>query len=170
MRKIMIYNHGKDSQPHSAKTQLFTKIAEKHGYDTQSIDYRAENDPDARVLQLLAIDWSEFDEIVLVGSSMGAYVCAVAAETLNPKGLFLLASAFYLPGYQRTTFNIPTPAIIVIHGWQDTVVAPENSWLFCQKHSANLTVCNANQRLMTVLPFLSDEFNRFLTNLSTNNG
>ncbi|MBT4599350.1 MAG: alpha/beta hydrolase [Methylococcales bacterium] len=166
MRKIMIYNHGKDSQPYSAKTNVFTQIAEKQGYETQSIDYRGQSDPDERVLQLLATDWSEFDEIVLVGSSMGAYVCAVAAETLNPQGLFLLAPAFYLPGYQRSTFNIPTRAITVVHGWQDTVVPPENSWKFCQHHSADLTVCNADHRLMTVLPFLTGAFNRFLTNLN----
>jgi len=169
MRKLMLYNHGKDSQPYTEKTQVFTQVAKQHGYETQSIDYRNQNDPDARVLQLLANDWSEFDEIVLVGSSMGAYVCAVAAETLKPKGLFLLAPAFYLPGYQRTTFTFPVCTLEVVHGWQDTVVPPENSWRFCQQYHANLTVCNADHRLMTVLPFLADQFDRFLHNLNASN-
>jgi alpha-beta hydrolase superfamily lysophospholipase len=49
---------------------------------------------------------SDYDEIVLMGSSMGAYVATVAAETIKPSGLFLLAPAFYLPGYLRELNSI----------------------------------------------------------------
>jgi len=70
------------------------------------------------------MDLSAYDEIVLMGSSMGAYVATVAAETIKPSGLFLLAPAFYLPGYLRTEFDPPAKYTRVIHGWRDDIVRP----------------------------------------------
>src|SRR5574341_2564070 len=107
MKKIVIYNHGKDSTPWGEKTLAFAEVATRHGYTFESPDYRQQMDPDARVEQLLAMDLSGYDEIVLIGSSMGAYVATVAAATLKPNGLFLLAPAFYLPGYRKTEFRPP---------------------------------------------------------------
>ena len=82
-------------------------------------------DPEERVKQLLR--WSRvISKSFLVGSSMGGYVATVAAETLKPKGLFLLAPAFYLPGYRQTDFKPPTDRTLVFHGWRDDIVPPEN--------------------------------------------
>jgi len=96
---------------------------------------------------------------------MGAYVATVAAETLKPGGLFLLAPAFYLPGYQRTEFNPPVDYTLVIHGWQDDIVPPEHSWRFCQTHRICLKMLNADHRLISKLPELAEEFDQFLTGL-----
>lgn len=129
MKKLVIYSHGKESTPWGEKTLALAEVAKRHGYDVESPDYRAQMDPDERVKQLLAMDWSDYSEIVLVGSSMGAYVATVAAETLPASGLFLLAPAFYLPGYQRLEFK-PLEHTWVIHGWQDEIVPPKNAWKF----------------------------------------
>jgi len=91
MKKLVIYNHGKDSSPWGEKTLVFAEVAKRHGYVFESPDYREVVNPDDRVRQLLAIDLSDYDEIVLIGSSMGAYVATVAAETIKPRGLFLMA-------------------------------------------------------------------------------
>ncbi len=105
MKKLVIYNHGKDSVPWGEKTLLFAEVAKRYGYAFESPDYREQPNPDKRVEQLLAMELSGCDEILLIGSSMGAYVSTVASESIKPKGLFLLAPAFYLPGYRQTEFK-----------------------------------------------------------------
>jgi alpha/beta superfamily hydrolase len=167
MKKLALYNHGKDSTPWGEKSLALADVAKRHGYSVISPDYRQQPDPDARVKQLLAMDFSAYDEIVLIGSSMGAYVAAVAAETLQPAGLFLLAPAFYLPGYRQTEFNPPSERTLVIHGWQDDIVPPENAWRFCQKHRIRMMMLNAEHRLIGEIPVLVQEFERFLAGLKT---
>ncbi len=162
MQKLVIYNHGKDSIPWGEKAYALAEVAKRHGYHFISPDYQASNDPDLRVKQLLAMNLTAYDAIILVGSSMGAYVVTVAAEIIQPKGLFLIAPAFYLLGYQRTEFSPHCQRIEVFHGWQDEVVPPENSWRFCQQHQANLHMLDSDHRLLSVLPVMADAFDRFL--------
>ncbi|MBK8816918.1 MAG: alpha/beta hydrolase [Methylococcaceae bacterium] len=162
MKKLVIYNHGKDSTPWGEKTLAFAEVAERHGYAVESPDYRSQMNPDARVEQLLAMDWSNYAQIVLIGSSMGAYVATVAAEQIPAAaGLFLLAPAFYLPGYQRTEFK-PLKHTRVYHGWQDDIVPPENAWQFAERYRCRLSMLNSDHRLIDQIPFLTGEFDRFL--------
>jgi alpha/beta superfamily hydrolase len=165
-KNLLIYSHGKDSTPWSEKTLAFSEVAKNQGYRVESPDYRGQLDPDQRVLQLLATNWRAFDRVVLIGSSMGAYVSAVAAETILPAGLFLLAPAFYLPGYRQTTFAVPSDRTCVYHGWRDDIVPPENAWRFCREYRIHLTMLDTDHRLMSELPFLTREFERFLQALS----
>lgn len=165
MQKLLIYNHGKDSIPWGEKALALTAIGKRYGYKVISPDYRASNDPDRRVEQLLATDWSAYGQIVLIGSSMGAYVAMVAAEIIKPCALFLIAPAFYLPGYQRTDFKPGTERIVVFHGWQDDVVPPENAWRFCQRHHARLHMLDADHRLLSALPEMTTELERLLAEL-----
>lgn len=166
MKKLALYNHGKDSQPWGEKTLALTEIAKKHGYLIDSIDYRDQLNPDDRVQRLLAYKLSEYDEIVLIGSSMGAYVATVAAPVIKPKGLFLLAPAFYLPSYQQSVFNPPAAVTEVIHGWQDDIVPPENAWKFCKEHRIALIMLDADHRLMSHLTTVTEAFDRFLSKLN----
>ncbi len=165
MKKLVIYNHGKDSSPWGEKTLAFADVAKRHGYKVESPDYAKQMDPDERVSQLLETDWADYAKIVLIGSSMGAYVATIAAETLPAAGLFLLAPAFYLPGYKRFDFK-PISHTWVFHGWQDAVVPPENAWKFCQKHQCRLQMLDGDHRLMSQLPVLREEFDRFLAGIA----
>jgi pimeloyl-ACP methyl ester carboxylesterase len=162
MKKLLIYSHGKDSMPWGEKTLALAEAAKSQGYRVESPDYRGQFDPDRRVEQLLATPWRGFDRIVLAGSSMGAYVSAAAAETVRPAGLFLLAPAFYLPGYRQTVFAVPADRTWVYHGWRDDIVPPEHAWRFCREYRVRLTMLDADHRLMSELPFLTREFERFL--------
>jgi len=166
MKKLVIYNHGKDSRPWGEKTMVFAEVAKHQGYAFESPDYRDQPDPDERVRQLQALDVSDCHEIVLIGSSMGAYVATVASETMKPKGLFLLAPAFYLPGYRQTEFNPTADIINVFHGWQDDIVPPENSWRFCRTYCLGLTMYDTDHRMLSVMPQLAEEFGRFLAKLT----
>ncbi|MCK9397509.1 MAG: alpha/beta hydrolase [Methylobacter sp.] len=165
MKKSVIYNHGKDSIPWGEKTIQFAEVAKRCGYSFESPDYRERSDPDQRVEQLLAMDLSGYDEIVLIGSSMGAYVATAASESIKPKGLFLLAPAFYLPGYRQTEFKPTAEDIRVCHGWQDEIVPPENAWRFCQTYRVRLNMYDTDHRMLSVMPQLTDEFGRFLAGL-----
>ncbi|QPK63680.1 alpha/beta hydrolase [Methylomonas sp. LL1] len=163
MQKLVIYNHGKDSIPWGEKPLALAEVAKDHGFMFISPDYQASNDPELRVKQLLNMELSGYRTIVLIGSSMGAYVATVAAERIKPAGLFLLAPAFYLPGYARGEFKPHTERIEVFHGWRDEVVAPENAWRFCQTHRACLHMLDADHRLLSVLPVMVEAFDRFLS-------
>ena len=163
MKKLVIYNHGKDSSPWGSKTLAFSEVARRQGYEFESPDYRRQPDPEERIGQLLSLDLSAYGEVVLIGSSMGGYVATVASEIIKPNGLYLLAPAFYLPGYLRTDFTPPAKSTRVFHGWRDTVVPPEHSWRFCQKYGIRLVILNADHRLLDELPFLAVQFERFLT-------
>lgn len=163
MQKLVIYNHGKDSIPWGEKPLALAEVARQHGFMFISPDYQDSNDPELRVGKLLSMDVSEFQTIVLVGSSMGAYVATVAAEQIQPAGLFLIAPAFYLPGYARSDFQPGHAEIEVFHGWRDDVVPPENAWRFCRTHSASLHMLDADHRLLSVLPQMVAAFDEFLT-------
>jgi alpha/beta superfamily hydrolase len=162
MAKLIIYNHGMDSIPWGKKALALAEIAENRGFEFRSPDYQASNDLEWRVQQLLAQNISGYEKIILAGSSMGAYVATVAAEVINPNGLFLIAPAFYLPGYARTKFSPQTARIEVFHGWQDDVVPPENVWRFCTEHQARLHLLDADHRLLSILPIMTAAFDRFL--------
>lgn len=162
MQKLVIYNHGKDSIPWGEKPLALAEVAKRRGFMFISPDYQDSNDPEYRVQKLLDMDLSGYEKILLVGSSMGAYVACVAAETIRPAGLFLLAPAFYLPGYACQTFNLQGADVEVFHGWQDEVVPPDNAWRFCQTHRATLHMLDADHRLLSVLPQMVEAFDHFL--------
>lgn len=162
MNKLIVYNHGKDSIPWGEKALALKAVGERLGYTFISPDYRPGNDPEARVKYLLSLDLGNYDHLVLVGSSMGGYVSVLASEVLKPQGLFLIAPAFYLPGYARTEFNPSTPRIEVYHGWQDEIVPPQNVWRFCQIHRARLHMHDDDHRLLASLPTMSAGFEQFL--------
>lgn len=165
MKKLALFNHGKDSEPWGRKTLKLAEVAKNRGYQVESIDYRHTVDPQRRVEILLATDLSGFDEVVLIGSSMGGYVATVAAPIIQPKGLFLMAPAFYLPGYPQTEFNPPATHTFIVQGWQDTIVPPENAWRFSQLHQCRLKLLAADHNLLSVLDEVCDDFDYFLTHL-----
>ncbi len=162
MTNLVIYNHGKDSVPWGEKALALAEVAKACGYAFISLDYRPVNDPERRVEQLLAADKGEYGKLVLVGSSMGGYVSAAAADVLKPQALFLLAPAFFLPGYPRTEFQTGGARIEVMHGWRDDVVPPENTWRFCQNQGAVLHMVDSDHRLLSALPEMTEWFERLL--------
>lgn len=165
MKKLVLYHHGKDSIPWGEKPTALAEIAKRQGYEFDSIDYTTTNDPQIRVRQCLSLDLSTYDVLVFVGSSMGGYVATVAAPTFKVNALFLIAPAFYLPGYDQTSFN-PPKMTYVMHGWNDTVVPPENAWRFSRQHHAQLTMFDSEHRLISVLPEMSQAFEQILLKLN----
>jgi pimeloyl-ACP methyl ester carboxylesterase len=117
------------------------------GIAVQSVDYRGLDDPRARVHKLIAEAGTFRRPLILVGSSMGGHVAAAAAATLQPVGLFVLAPAFYMAGFEvHTPRNVGCPTVIV-HGWGDDIVPVDNSIRWAREHLAALHVLDSGHRL-----------------------
>ena len=102
------------------------------------------------------------DCLVLVGSSMGGYVSTVASETLKPDALFLLAPAFYLPGYASQDPVPYATSTFVVHGWGDDVVPSGNSIDFARRQRCALHLLDGDHRLNAALPAIEPLFGLFL--------
>ena len=76
-------------------------VAEAAGWAVESIDYQGMPDPQTRVEKLVAWCKQEDELPVLVGSSMGGFVANAAASRIGALGLFLLAPALFVPGYEE---------------------------------------------------------------------
>jgi len=150
--RLVVFSHGKESGPWGSKITAMAEVARGLDFEVVSVDYRGMDDPAARVrtlIQTLAGQSASGSKAapVLVGSSMGGYVSAAAAATVRPRALFLLAPAFYMPGFEQyTPQDVPAPTAIV-HGWHDDIVPVENSVRWAREHRATLHVLDSNHRL-----------------------
>lgn len=57
---------------------------------------------------------------------MGGYVPLVAFQQISIKGLLLLASGLYIPGYRKQVYQSKT-MIEIVHGWSDDAILVESS-------------------------------------------
>lgn len=163
-RGIVYLSHGKKSHPHTDKMMALTRIAEKRGFSVVRPDYTSTMQADERLKMLLALKprVKHGGTLVLAGSSMGGYISAASAKEIKPQGLFLLAPAFYLPGYGDQDPNPAEAVTEIIHGWLDTTVPPENALRFAQKHHATCHMVPGDHRLLAFLPHIEHLFDQFL--------
>jgi alpha/beta superfamily hydrolase len=156
------FNHGKESGPWGSKIERMAQVARERGYQVMSPDYQGMDAVDARLETLRRQLPSECDELVLVGSSMGAYVAAAASVQRAPDGLFLLAPAVYMPGYESDDLDPSAGSIMVVHGWHDEIVPVDNAIRWCRHHSLPLLLLDSDHRLMSALDTICRQFGQFL--------
>lgn len=160
---LVCFSHGKDSGPWGAKISAMADLARDRGLEVDSIDYRGMNDPSARTDKLVASCEALSRPLVLVGSSMGGHVAAAASARLSDvRGLFLIAPAFYVPGYEHLTPEPRAARITIVHGWRDDVVPPANSIRFAARHQASLHLIDGDHRLNDRLFEINRFFDWFL--------
>jgi pimeloyl-ACP methyl ester carboxylesterase len=165
MSLTVVFSHGKESGPWGRKITAMAALARDEGLVVESVDYRGIDDPAARVEKLVTIAAKIQRPLVLVGSSMGGHVSAAAAGRLRPRGMFLLAPAFYMPGFESyTPQDVPCPAAIV-HGWHDDIVPVENSIRWAREHHAALHVLNSDHRLEDRIEAICSLLKSFLAEL-----
>ena len=158
----VIFSHGKESGPWGFKIKRLAKIAEARGCDVDSIDYRHTLDPDARVDILLEQLRTESTHTVLVGSSMGGYVALVASASVPTRGLFLMAPALYISGWQRQHYPSRAAQVEVIHGWDDDIIPVENSIRYAREANAELHLIAGDHPLNTSIERVEAVFTGFL--------
>lgn len=170
---LVVFSHGKESGPWGSKIQALADIAVRLGAEVMSVNYREyptgvvhdENtvgEADRRVGQLLSLQPPEHRQLVLVGSSMGGYVSTVASSHLAVDGLFLLAPAFHLPGYDNQDVTPRAKRTMIVHGWSDGVVPVQNSIRFARQHQSELYLLDGDHRLNEALPKIEPIFEQFL--------
>ncbi|MDC0336002.1 alpha/beta fold hydrolase [Pseudodesulfovibrio sp.] len=162
----LIWCHGSLSQPWGDKSKALADIAKGHGLTMDAVDFQDLENPDERVQRLVGKLNETTHPAILVGSSMGGYVASAAAKQADVLGLFLLAPAFYFPGYDVHVFSGLPQAISVVHGWDDDVVPVENSIRFAKLHKADLHILPDGHRLSESLGAIGSLFNHFLTTVS----
>ena len=172
-KPLVIFSHGKESGPQGSKIQALMAIALRHGAQVMSVNYRehpkgtfhnqdAPGEADRRVAQLVNTPQPKHLKLILVGSSMGGYVSTIASYQLEVDGLFLMAPAFYLPGYSEQEPVARAKTTLLVHGWNDEVVPVRNSIEFAQKNLCALHLLNGDHRLSGVLPQVERLFEMFL--------
>lgn len=152
---LLVFAHGKESGPWGIKISHLARTAQQRGFSVISPDYSHTQEPQARIAQLLALR-PQARRLVLAGSSMGAYVSAMACAALQPQALFLMAPALYFPypSWDQEPDGIPA-LCSVVHGWHDTIVPVERAQRFAQKHSAALHLLDSDHGLNDQLEMLA---------------
>jgi len=154
----VIFSHGQESGPWGTKIQAMADRVKSMGCVADSIDYQGIADPTDRVNKLIAECGDIDDQLVLVGSSMGGHVATAAAASLQAAGLFVLAPAYFVKGYEDLTPSAPDIPICIVHGWNDDIVPVENSIRFAAACKAELHILDSDHRLTANI----DEINYYL--------
>jgi alpha/beta superfamily hydrolase len=161
----VIFSHGKESGPWGGKITAMAAVVRDLGVEVESVDYRGLNDAPDRVVKLIEAAARIAAPVVLVGSSMGGHVSGAAAAHIKPRGLFLLAPAFYMPGYEVHTPQDVTCATAIVHGWRDDIVPVDNSVRWAREHAATLHVLDSDHRLEDQIEVICRLLRSFLMDL-----
>jgi pimeloyl-ACP methyl ester carboxylesterase len=165
MNRRVVFSHGKESGPWGTKIVALAAIAREAGWAVDSVDYQGLDSPDDRVSRLMAYEPDFAGSLVLVGSSMGGHVCTACSSERRAVGLFLMAPAFYMPGFvERTPVPAPCP-ITIVHGWRDDVVPVDHSIRFARSYQAILHILDTDHRMNDRITEIGVYFHDFLGRL-----
>jgi len=163
---IVIFSHGQESGPWGTKIQAMSDVVKSIGCEADSIDYQGIADPTDRVNKLVAECRDIDDRLVLIGSSMGGHVATAAAASLKAAGLFVLAPAYFMEGYENLTPAAPDIPICIVHGWDDDIVPVENSIRFAAACKAELHLLESDHRLTANIDEINYYLKRFIETLT----
>jgi len=163
----VIFSHGQESGPWGTKIRAMAEQVRSMGCEADSIDYQGIADPTERVQKLVSACSEIDDTLMLVGSSMGGHVATAGAAALNAAGLFVLAPAYDLPGYEELTPVPPDMPICIVHGWGDDIVPVENSIRFARSCSAELHILDGDHRLTDNIDEINYYLRRFVEKITS---
>jgi alpha/beta superfamily hydrolase len=155
------FSHGRESGPWGTKIRALAEVARGRGWSVESLDYSGMDGARERIARLAAYCRDRPEPIALAGSSMGGYVSAAVAAELPILGMFLMAPAFYVPGFESVP---PAPArpVTIVHGWRDEVVPWEGSVRYAAPAHVRLVLLDGDHRLTASLREVAEVFAMFL--------
>lgn len=162
----VFFSHGKESGPNGRKILALARIAKNSGMKTEAPSYEGMEDGKDRIAKLISLAGGT-ENLILVGSSMGAYISTVASEVLKPAGVFLLAPAFYIPGYEIQEPVIHSSKAGIVHGWKDELIPASAICRYADKFQIPLHLLPSGHRLENVIPDLERLFRSFLESILT---
>ncbi len=168
-RGLVVLSHGLESGPQATKVSALAEVCAELGWESVRPDYRAldrgidQETVEGRLARLLD-HAAGARRLVLAGSSLGAYVSALASRRLPVEGLFLIAPPVELPGVALVFDPAPVPTMIV-HGWQDELIPAAAVIAFARDRRAGLALLDDDHRLHRQVPIISALFREFLRTL-----
>ena len=163
----VIFSHGQESGPWGAKIRAMAERVRSLGCEADSIDYQGIADPTERVDKCVRECVNIEAPLILVGSSTGGHVATAAANKLGAAGLFVLAPAYFMEGYEDLTPEPPSMPICIVHGWHDDVVPVENSIRYARSCSATLHIVDGDHRLTANIDEINEYLSQFLRQVVT---
>jgi alpha/beta superfamily hydrolase len=166
MKPLLILSHGLESGPDATKVSALAAITQPLGYRSVRPDYRdldAWRDVsriDERIARLKQYAPAG-EPVILAGSSMGAFISALASVELNCIGLFLIALPTRIPGYVRQFEAARVPTALV-HGWDDEVCPVDATLEFARARGDAITLVHDDHRLSAHVDFVARQFRDFL--------
>ena len=167
-KPLVVFSHGQESGPWGTKIKAMADQVRSMGCPVESIDYQGIADPTDRVAKLLAACKDIAAPLILVGSSMGGHVATAAAPAVNAIGLFVLAPAYYMKGFEALTPSAPNIPTVIVHGWHDDIVPVENSIRYARACAATLHIVDGGHRLTENLDEINAYLQHFLDELMNN--
>lgn len=167
-RNAVCFSHGQESGPWGTKIRTLAEIARAQDWAVESLDYQGMADPLARVDKCVAYCGEQPEPIVLYGSSMGGYVAMATAARVPVRGLFLLAPALFMPGYEEYMPQpLPDCPTLIVHGWRDDVVPFAGSLKYGEATGATVMLVESDHRLTSNLADIERLFADFLAGLQS---
>ena len=152
-----ILSHGFESGPDATKVTALAEAAERLGWSTQRPDYtdldakrEVSNvgDVPARLQRLLRIAGeaaARSGPVVLAGSSLGAYISAIASLQVPTRALFLMVPPTRMgPMPALDAARVPTS---VVHAWHDEIIPAADVVEWARARSARLLLLDDGHRL-----------------------
>ncbi|WP_028920737.1 alpha/beta hydrolase [Pseudoxanthomonas suwonensis] len=170
-----ILSHGFESGPDATKVTALAQAAEALGWTTERPDYtdldaRSEvsrvGDVPARLQRLLRIAGEAVERggpVVLGGSSLGAYISAIASLQVPTRGLFLMVPPLQM-GPMPALDAAPVPTSVV-HAWHDEIIPAAGVIEWARARSARLLVLDDSHRLSAHVDATARAFAELLESL-----
>jgi predicted esterase len=163
----VVFSHGQESGPWGTKIRAMAELVKGMGCAAESIDYQGIADPTERVEKCVRECGEIDDRLILVGSSMGGHVATAAAAQVGAAGLFVLAPAYYMEGYEELTPSPPELPICIVHGWHDDIVPVDNSIRYARECSATLHIVNGDHRLTANIDEINEYLRQFIEGIAS---
>lgn len=81
-------------------------------------------------------------------------------------GLFVLAPAYYMEGYEDLTPPPPDMPICIVHGWRDDIVPVDNSIRFARQCRATLHLVDGDHRLTANIDDINTQLEEFINKIT----
>jgi surfactin synthase thioesterase subunit len=158
----IVFSHGQESGPWGTKIKIMASLASSLDCHVSSIDYQGIKEPQDRVAKLIK-ECSDIPEpICLVGSSMGGFVATAAAYDVKAIGLFVLAPAYFIQGFDHSLIKSIDIPMEIVHGWNDNIVPVENSIRYAQSQHAKLHILDGDHGLTDNIQEINNYFEIFI--------
>ena len=169
-----ILSHGFESGPDATKVTALAAAAQRLGWTSERPDYtdldaRTQvsrvGDVPARLQRLVELAGQRAAEgpLVLAGSSLGAYISAIASLQVPVKGLFLMVPPLAM-GPMPALDAAPVPTSVV-HAWHDELIPVDGVVAWAQARSARLLLLDDSHRLGAHVDTCAEAFAALLARL-----